>query len=148
MTPLLLHNIFTDNQEDMEKLIINICASSDSFGAYAENCAGIYAAGNTVRDVKRDVLEVIGILKEETPESELPGPIRENWPIEWHYDVQSLLRYYEGVITNAALERLTGINKKQLWNYSHGISKPRKEAREKIERALHTLGQELLEIRL
>ncbi len=132
----------------MDKLIVNICASSDSFGAFAENCDGVYAAGNSVKEVKEDVLDVIKILKEEMPESELPEAIRENWQIEWHYDVQSLLRYYEGVITNAALERLTGINKKQLWNYSHGVSKPRKEAREKIEKALHSLGQELLEFSL
>ena len=132
----------------MDKLIVNICASSDSFGAFAENCDGVYAAGNSVKEVKEDVLDVIKILKEEMPESELPEAIIENWQIEWHYDVQSLLRYYEGVITNAALERLTGINKKQLWNYSHGVSKPRKEAREKIEKALHSLGQELLEFSL
>lgn len=132
----------------MEKLIINICASSDSFGAYAENCEGIYASGDSVKDVKKDVEELIGILKEEWPESQWPKPIKENWPIEWHYDTQSLLKYYEGIITNAALERLTGINKKQLWNYSHGLAKPRKEARMKIENALHSLGQELLELSL
>ncbi|MDE6096349.1 MAG: hypothetical protein K2G52_09185 [Muribaculaceae bacterium] len=132
----------------MEKLIVNICASPDSFGAYAENCDGVYAAGNSVREVKEDVLDVIKILKEELPKSEWPQAIKENWQIEWRYDVQSLLSYYEGVITNAALERLTGINKKQLWNYSHGVSKPRKEAKEKIEKALHSLGQELLEFSL
>lgn len=132
----------------MEKLIINICASSDSFGAYAENCEGIYAAGDSVREVKSEAMEAIKILKEEWPKSEWPRPILENWDIEWHYDVQSLLRYYEGIITNAALERLTGINKKQLWNYSHGISKPRKEAKLKIENALHSLGRELIEFSL
>lgn len=129
----------------MEKLIINICASNDSFGAFAENCEGIYASGDSVKDVKRDVLDAIEILREEWPEDRLPTPIKENWEIEWKYDVQSLLSYYEGVITNAALERLTGINKKQLWNYSHGLSKPRKEARMKIENALHSLGKELME---
>lgn len=132
----------------MDKLIINICASSDSFGAYAENCDGVYAAGDSVRAVKEDVLNVIGYLKEEIPEEDLPEPIKGNWPIEWHYDVQSLLKYYEGIINNAALERLTGINKKQLWNYSHGVSKPREKAKQKIEQALHTLGQELLEFSL
>ena len=99
----------------MDKLIVNICASADSFGGYSENCEGIYAAGNSVKEVKEDVLEAIKIIKEEWPEAEWPQPLKENWPIEWHYDVQSLLRYYEGIISNAALERLTGINKKQLW---------------------------------
>lgn len=53
-----------------------------------------------------------------------------------------------GVITSTALERLTGINKKQLWNYSHGVSKPRKAERDKIENALHFLGRELMEFSL
>lgn len=132
----------------MSRLIINICASADSFGGFSENCDGIYAAGDSVKEVKEDVLNVIQIIKEETPEESWPQAIKENWPIEWHYDVESLLKYYEGIISNAALERLTGINKKQLWNYSHGVSKPRKEAKEKIEKALHTLGQELLEFSL
>lgn len=130
------------------KLIINIGASADSFGAYGENCKGIFASGDSVAETKKDVLDAIRIYKEITPESEWDTPLKENWPIEWHYDTQSLLKYYEGVLTNAALERLTGINKKQLWNYANGVSKPRKEAREKINNALHSLGQELLELSL
>ena len=130
------------------KLIINICASSDSFGAYGENCEGIYAAGDSVSEVKKDVLEAIEIYKDITPESEWAQPIKENWPIEWHYDVQSLLLFYQGIFTNAALERMTGINQKQLWNYANGVSKPRKQAKEKIQKALHSLGHELLELSL
>lgn len=130
------------------KLLINICASNDSFGAFAENCEGIYASGDTAADVKRDVLEAIRIYKEITPEAEWATPIKEDWPIEWHFDVQSLLMYYQGVFTNAALERITGINQKQLWNYANGVSKPRKQAREKISNALHSLGHDLLEFSL
>lgn len=130
------------------KLKINICASADSFGGYAENCPGIYVAGNSVAEVKEEVHRLIGVLKEEWPKSEWPQPLLEDWPIEWHYDVQSLLNHYQGVFTNAALERLTGINQKQLWNYANGVSKPRKQAREKIENALHSLGRELLDFSL
>lgn len=131
-----------------KKLIISICASSDSFGAYAENCEGIFAAGDSVAEVKNDVLEAIRIYKDITPQEEWDKPIKENWPIEWHYDTQSLLSYYQGVFTKSALERMTGINQKQLWNYAHGISKPRKQAKEKIQKALHSLGHELLELSL
>ena len=130
------------------KLIISISASKDSFGAYAVNCEGIYAAGDSVKAVKQDVLDAIEIYKEIRPEAEWAEPIRDNWPIEWQYDVQSLLLYYQGIFTNAALERLTGINQKQLWNYANGISKPRKQSKEKIENALHSLGHELIELSL
>lgn len=131
-----------------QKLIISICASEDSFGGYSENCEGIYASGDTVAEVKKDVLEAIRIYKEITPSDQWAEPIRENWPIEWHYDAQSLLCYYQGIFSNSALERLTGINQKQLWNYANGVSKPRKQAKEKIQNALHSLGQELLEFSL
>ncbi|WP_302993321.1 hypothetical protein [Bacteroides clarus] len=132
----------------MEKLIINICASSDSFGAYSENCEGIYAAGNTVAECKKDVYEAIRLIKENFPKERWPELIKGDYEIEWKYDVQSLLQYYQGVITNAALERLTGINRKQLWNYANGVSKPRAAAKYKIENALHNLGKELIALSL
>lgn len=131
-----------------KKLIIFIGASSDHFGAYAENCEGIYAAGNTVEETKKDVLEAIRLIKENNLESDLPELLRGEFDIEWKYDTQSLLKHYQGIFTNAALERLTGINQKQLWNYANGISKPREKARKKIEDALHGLGRELLSFSL
>ncbi|MCL4482938.1 MAG: helix-turn-helix domain-containing protein [Bacteroidetes bacterium] len=59
-----------------------------------------------------------------------------------------MLQYDAGVITPAALERLSGIHQKQLWNYLHGRSKPRRQQVEKIEKALHSLGNELMLIAL
>ena len=131
-----------------EKLIITICASKDSFGAYSENCDGIFAAGNTVAEVKADVLEAIRLIKDNLPEERWPEVIKGDYSIEWHYDAQSLLQHYQGIFTNAALERLTGIHQKQLWNYANGVSKPRPAARQKIENALHSLGAELMALSL
>lgn len=134
--------------ETKARIIINIGASADHFGAYAENCEGIYAAGDSVEEAKKDVLEVIRLIKETTPAEELPEILKGDFEIEWHYDTQSLLKYYQGIFTNAALERLTGINQKQLWNYANGVSKPRPAARQKIESALHNLGHELIALSL
>ncbi len=130
------------------KLIINIGASSDHFGAYSENCEGIYAAGDSVAEAKADVLETIRLIKENTPYDELPEPLKGEYEIEWHFDTQSLLKHYQGIFTNAALERLTGINQKQLWNYANGVAKPREKARRQIETALHNLGHELITLSL
>ena len=38
----------------MEKIIIVIEKSKDHFGAYSENCDGIYAAGSSIDDVKAE----------------------------------------------------------------------------------------------
>lgn len=128
----------------MKKLIINIGASSDHFGAYSENCEGIYAAGDSVAAVKEDVIEAIKLIKNSVPFEDWPDTIKGEYEIIWKMDTQSLLSYYQGIFTHAALERLTGINQKQLWNYANGISKPREKARRQIEVALHRLGHELL----
>lgn len=133
---------------EKKKMIVNVGASKDSFGAYAENVDGIWAGGDTVEAVKNDVLEVIRLFKENLPEEEWPEILKGEYEIEWKYDTQSLLQYYSGIFTNAALERMTGINQKQLWNYANGISKPRETARRKIETALHSLGKELLALSL
>ena len=106
----------------MGKIIMNICASADSFGAYSENCEGIYAAGDTIDACKKDVEKVIELIKK-------------NLPLN-----------YATLLSLAGLERLTGIHQKQLWAYMHGRSKPRKQQKERIENALHRFADELTNV--
>lgn len=65
--------------------------------------------------------------------SELQGDIE----IEWTFDVQSFLRYYNDIFSKAALERITGINQKQLGHYSSGLKKPRKAQVKKTDNAIN-----------
>ncbi len=67
---------------------------------------------------------------------------------DFKYDTASLLNYYSTVFSMPALERLTGINQKQLHHYAMGISRPREVTKNKIEKALHNLGKELVAVRL
>ena len=78
----------------------------------------------------------------------IPDIFLNPFQLVYQFDVESLLSHYRGIITNAALERLTGINRRQLTHYSSGLRKPRPEQRKKIERALHCLGRELQEVEL
>jgi len=132
----------------MEKLIIQIGASSDHFGGFAVNCDGIYGAGDTVESCKSNVLEGLKLLLVNSDQNSLPEILKGVYEIEYHYDVQSILNYYANVFTKPALERLTGINQKQLHHYATGLKKPREIQRKKIETALHRLGNELLSVRL
>ena len=80
---------------------------------------------------------------------QLPQWLREgNYEIEWHIDVKSLLQYYSNIFNMAGLQRLTGINQKQLHHYASGLSKPRPTQRARINEALHRLGQELLTLNI
>ena len=107
----------------MEKLIVQIGASSDHFGAFAINCDGIYGAGNSVDECKQNLLE--GLRLYISTNEILPEILMGEFEIEYHFDVQSLLSHYSNVFTKPALERLTGINQKQLHHYATGLKKPR-----------------------
>lgn len=134
--------------ETHRRVIFNICSSADSYGAYSSECEGVWGAGTSVPAVKEDVYRSIQLIKENLPFEEWPETLKGEYIIEWHYDVQALLNHFQGTFSHAALERLTGINQKQLWNYANGASRPREKARKKIETALHALGRELMGVNL
>ena len=70
------------------------------------------------------------------------------YKLVFRFDTESLLNYYKGVFSNSALERITGINQRQLQHYASGLKKPRTVQLKKIENALHKLGGELLAVEL
>lgn len=132
----------------MEKIIMVIEKSSDFYDAYSENCEGIYAAGGSIDDVKKDTEAAIGIIKRDYPESEWPAPLRGEYEIEWKMDVQSFLEYYKDYLSLSGLEKITGINQKQLSNYLNRRSKPRRRQLERISEGLHRFASELLSVTL
>lgn len=119
------------------KIKVIIEASNDFLGAYAENIEGVTAGGSTIAEVKKEILECLEIQKE------LGNIKNEPHELTYQYDTQSFLKYYGKIFTMPALERLTGINQKQLHHYIMGKSTPRAGTRQKIQTALNNLGQEL-----
>lgn len=132
----------------MKKLLIRVGASKDFYGAFVVEYNGIWASGKTVAECKENVEQAISLIKSELPVEQWPEILKEEYEIVWQYDVQSLLQFYSKYFTNTALERMTGIHHKQLWNYLHGVSTPRAAAKHKIEDAFHKLGAELMSIKL
>lgn len=131
----------------MKKIIINIGASKNHFGAYAENCPGIYGAGNTVQKAKENVLEGLRLFIEHR-QDDLPDILKSEYEIEYHFDIPSFLTYYSGIFTKAALERITGINQKQLFHYASGLRKPSEKTKRKLDKAIHQFTEDLSQIRL
>lgn len=130
----------------MKTLRIIIEKSADYFDAYAENCEGVYGAGDTVEEAKENVLNGLELLIKSTDPERLPEILKGQYTIIYKFDTQSFLNYYDKIFSKPALERLTGINQKQLHHYASGMRKPREQQRKKIADALHQLGQELLSI--
>ena len=131
----------------MKIVDITINVARDGFyAAYCNDSPALFGGGNTPEEAKRELQETLAITKEIGKERALfyPEWLDGEYEFVTHWDVQSLLEYYSGILTPTALSRVSGIHPKQLWAYQHGISHPRRKQIEKIQSAVHKLGRELI----
>ncbi|WP_430811281.1 MULTISPECIES: hypothetical protein [unclassified Carboxylicivirga] len=75
-----------------------------------------------------------------------------NWVVtgeyefEYHYTTAALLHKYDGILSRAALARLSGINERQIGHYASGLKTPRPATRIKLINGLHQLGNDLMSV--
>ncbi len=130
----------------MKKLKVIIERGKDDYGAWIENVSGVYGAGSTVEEAKKSVEDGLKLFIKHN--KELPSVLKGQYELVYKFDAQSLFQFYKGIFTKAAIERITGINQRQLQHYSSGLKKPRPNQAKKIETSLHKLGAELLSVEL
>ena len=124
--------------------------ADNNYSAYIDGVDGIVTTGNSVDEIKTRMASAITEFIEECNElgCEIPEELEGEYELSFKMDVKSLLDFYSGIFSKAGLERITGINQKQLWHYASGGRNPRPEQAAKLETALHKLGEELLSISL
>ena len=133
----------------MKKIKVIIERSKEGgYSAYGEKVDGIWGMGDTAQEAKDSALHSLRLFIENNHEKNIPKGLKGQYAIVFKFDTESLLSYYNGVFTNSALERITGINQKQIQHYASGHRKPRPAQTKKIESALHKLGSELLAVEL
>ena len=134
----------------MEIIIVTVELTENNYAAYIEQLPGCVSTGQTFMELKRNLNEAISGHIEVSREfgDEIPEVFGREYQLVYNFDPQSLLLHYKGIFTNSALERMTGINQRQLQHYASGHSKPLRKQAEKIQNALHKLGKELLEVEL
>ena len=134
----------------MRILKAKIESLENNYSAYIENIDGIVATGSTIAEIKDNLIDAIDDYVEtcDSLGCEVPDALKGDYSLEFFMDVKSLLALYQRIFTKSGLERLTGINQKQLWHYANGRSTPRRAQIQRIERGLHRLGSELLSLHL
>jgi predicted RNase H-like HicB family nuclease len=130
----------------MKPIKIIIERSEDHFAAYAPDVWGVSGAGDTPAEAKQAALESIELVKKYNSPESIPEILKGEYQIAYQFDVESLLNYYKGIFTNSSLERITGINQKQLQHYASGYKIPRKPQKEKIVSGLKKLAEELSQL--
>ncbi|AYB34821.1 type II toxin-antitoxin system HicB family antitoxin [Chryseolinea soli] len=130
----------------MRKLRVIISKGPDDYGAWIEKFPGVYGAGETVAEVKKNLKEG---LKLYVKHNEVADWVKnKDYELIYKYDGQSFLNYFKGIFTNAALERISGINQRQINHYATGRKKPRPEQLKKLETGIHKLASELMAVEL
>ena len=103
-------------------------------------------AGKTIDAAKQDMQEQIAFYVKTAKEEGFKYPEFLDGEYEFHFTVDSwsLMRYYvlSGLFSLAGMEKMTGINQKQLWSYLHG-TKPRKAQANRIMAGFEKLRTEL-----
>lgn len=134
----------------MIKLIATVSRSKDGFFNVHCNEAMFSGGGDSLDAAKEDMKEQMLFYKQTALEDhfDYPNFLDSDFEIVYQLDTASFLEYYSGILSLSGLEKLTGIHQKQLWNYLHRKSVPRKKQVERIEQALHRFGSELQSISL
>jgi hypothetical protein len=97
-----------------------------------------------VEETKKSVEESLALYVKYN--MELPDVIQGEYQLEYHFDIPSFLDYYSGIFSKSALERLTGINRKQLFHYASGLRKPSERTVKKLDDAIQRFASELSQV--
>lgn len=125
----------------MDALKIVVSGGKDHYGAWAKDVEGIYGAGETLEAVESNIREAIALYIEYNENA--PEILKGYFELEFVFDISGLVKYYSQFISLPAMEKLTGVNQKQLWHYANGYKVPRKETAEKIEKGLKDFAKQL-----
>jgi len=134
----------------MEKINVKVGWSGNNYSAVVENIGGVVLVTHKTLDgIKKDFSEsfkfhIDGCIKDgdELPEYIVKGEYELNFNLE----ISALLHKLDGIITRAALARISGINEKQLGHYMTGHRSPRPAQQQKIITAIHNIGNEFISV--
>ena len=133
----------------MKKIIVNV-EFDGAYGASIDSLPGCIAVADTLGELRSMMDEAVQMhlaLMRERKEP-VPPEFKGGYELVYKMNTQGLLVAYDGVLTKAALSRITGINEKQLWHYSAGQKRPRLAQSRRIMQGLHKLGRELISVEL
>jgi hypothetical protein len=131
----------------MEKIKVFLSWSGDNYAAGTGKINGVViATDKTLEGVKNAFKESFELHVESSVADgdTLPDYILDgNYELDFELQVSALLHKLDGIITRAALARVTGIDQRQLGHYIQGIREPRPLTRDTIIRGIQHLAKEL-----
>lgn len=133
----------------MEKVIVNVGKTAEGYSASIDILPGwVLAMTGSFTEFKKELQKSIAVFIKWAKKdgNEYPAIFDKDYTFEYKFNVESLLCCYDGILSRAAISRMTGINQRQLSHYICGRARPEKEQETKIVNSFHHLGEELLSV--
>lgn len=89
---------------------VQISCCQGGFGAASDQIPGCVAAAETIDGVIKEFCEGVEFHLEGLAPNEIPECLKGEYEFSYEYTTQALLHHYDGILTRAALSRITGIN--------------------------------------
>lgn len=127
----------------MKTVKVYIEKGPDDYSAFMDDTPLSYSCmgqGGTVEETISDFLAAYSEMREYY---QSVGKHFEEVDFEFHYDIPSFLQGFAYAFTLAGLERITGVNQKQLGHYISGYRRPSNKTIRKIEDGIHRFSKEL-----
>jgi len=118
----------------------------DGYGVSFIEINNVFAFGETVEKAKLDASEALKFYIDVENKENLPEILKGEYEIKFEFDMPALLKHINGIVTQKAISRETGIHETLLTHYSKGLKKPRKQQRERIISGLHKIAEDLLAV--
>ena len=132
----------------MKTIIVILEKSENNYSAYIPALDGCVATGDSLDETKQRIVEAVEFhldgMKEEG--LEIPESFQNDYHFSYKIDIESLFDWFSGVLTKSGVSKLTGMNPSLLSQYASGIKKPSSKQAKKIEQAIHSFGEELVNI--
>lgn len=133
----------------MKTIIVILEKSESNYSAYIPALDGCVATGDSFYETKQRIVEAVEFhldgMKEEG--LEIPESFQNDYHFSYKIDIESFFDWVSGVLTKSGVSKLTGMNPSLLSQYASGIKKPSSKQTKKIEQAIHSFGEELVNIR-
>ena len=131
----------------MKTVKVFIEKSSYGFSAYMDDTPldyGCIGEGKTVEETIEDFKACYNEMRQTFEDA---GEPFEEVELVFCYDIPSFLQEFAFAFSLAGLERITGVNQKQLGHYISGYRKPSEKTIRKIEDGIHRFSQQLSAVR-
>jgi predicted RNase H-like HicB family nuclease len=135
---------------EASKILVVLEKTDSGYSSYLPDLPGCIATGESLNDVRGNIKDAIDFHLEGLRLQVLPTPagFQRDFNLAYKMDVSSLFEWFSGILTKSGVSKLTGMNQSLISQYVSGSKSPSAKQTKRIERALHNLGQELLEIEL